>query len=46
MDFDAAGNYCLYVTTMKAMNVQNDNPSTPFDNLKDHYVVVFSFTST
>ena len=26
VDFGAADNYCLYVTTMKAMNFHGDNP--------------------
>ena len=26
VDFDTADNYCLYVTTMKAMNYQDDIP--------------------
>ena len=45
VDFDAADNCRLYVTTMKAMNFQDDIPSIPIDNLKDHYVLVFDFTS-
>ena len=45
VDFDATDNCPLYVTTMKAMNFQNDNPLIPFDNLKDQYVLVFDFTS-
>ena len=45
VDFDAADNYRLYVTTMKAMNFQDDNPSIPIDNFKDHYVLVFDLTS-
>ena len=45
VDFDAADNCCLYVTTMKAMDFQDDIPSIPFDNLKDHYVLVFDMTS-
>ena len=36
VDFDAADNCCLYVTTMKAMNFQDDIPSIPIDNSKDH----------
>ena len=36
IDFDAADNCRLYVTTMKAMNFQHDIPSFPIDNLKDH----------
>ena len=30
---------------MKAMNYQDDIPSIPVDNLKDHYVLVFDLTS-
>ena len=35
----------LYVTTMIAMNVQDNIPSIPVDNFKDHYVLVFDLTS-
>ena len=45
VDFDAADNYCPYVTTMKAMNFRDDIPSIPIDNFKDHYVLVFNLTS-
>ena len=45
VDFDAADNCRLYVTTMKAMNFQDDIPSFPVDNFKDHYVLVFDLTS-
>ena len=45
VDFDAADNGGLYVTTMKAMNIQKDIPSIPIDNFKDHYVLVFDLTS-
>ena len=45
LDFDAADNCRPYVTTMKAMNFQDDNPSNPIDNFKDHYVLVFDLTS-
>ena len=45
VDFDAADNCRLYVTTMKAMNFQDDIPSMPIDNFKDHYVLVFDLTS-
>ena len=45
VNFDAADNCRLYVTTMKAMNFQDDNPSMPIDNFKDHYVLVFDLTS-
>ena len=46
VDFDAANNCRLYVTTMKAMNFQDDIPSIPIDNFKDHYVLVFDLTPT
>ena len=45
VDFDAADNCRLYVTTMKAVNFQDDIPSIPIDNFKDHYVLVFDLTS-
>ena len=45
VDFDAADNCCLYVTTMKAMNFQDEVPSIPIDNFKDHYVLVFDLNS-
>ena len=43
--FDAADNCRLYVTTMKAINFQDDIPSIPIDTFKDHYVLVFDLTS-
>ena len=36
-----ADNCRLYVTTMKAMNIQDDIPSITIDDFKDHYVLVF-----
>ena len=45
VDFDAADSCRLYVTTIKAMNFQDDIPSIPSDNFKDHYVLVFDLTS-
>ena len=45
VDFDAAQNCRLNVTTMKAMKFQDDIPSIPIDNFKDHYVPVFDLTS-
>ena len=45
VDYDAADNCRLYVTTMKAMNFEDDIPSIPIDNSKDHYVLVFERTS-
>ena len=44
-DFVTADSHCLYLTTMKAMNFQNDIPSNPIDDFKDHYVLVFDLTS-
>ena len=40
-----ADNCRLYVTRMKAMNFEDHVPSIPIDIFKDHYVVVFDFTS-
>ena len=45
VDFDAADKCRLCVTTMKAMNFQDDIPSIPIDYFKDHYVLVFDLTS-
>ena len=45
VDFDAADNCRLYVTTMKAMNFQDDMPSIPIDNFKDLFVLVFDLNS-
>ena len=45
VDFDNADNCHLYVTTMKAMNFQDDIPSIPIDDFKDHFVLVFDLTS-
>ena len=45
VDFDAADNCRLFVTTMKAMNFQDDIPSIPIDNFKDHSVLLFALTS-
>ena len=44
-DFDTADNCRLFVTTMKAMNFQDDIPSIPIDDFKNHYVLVFDWTS-
>ena len=44
VEFDAADNCHLYVTTAKAMNFQSDIPSIPIDNFEDHYVLVFDLT--
>ena len=45
VDFDTADNFRLYVTTMEAMNFQDNIPSIPIDDLKIHYVLVFDLTS-
>ena len=45
VDFDTADNCRPYVTTMKAMNFQDDIPSIPIDDFKDQYVLVFDLTS-
>ena len=45
VDFDAADACHLYVTTMKAMNFQDDIPSIPIGVFKNHYVLVFALTS-
>ena len=45
VDFDNADNCRLYVTTMKAINFQDDIPSIPIDDFKDHSVLVFDLTS-
>ena len=45
VDFDTADNCRLYVTTMKAMNFQDDIPSISIDDFNDHYVLVFDLTS-
>ena len=42
---DTTYNCRLYVTTMKAMNFQDDIASTPVDNFKDLYVLLFDLTS-
>ena len=45
VDFDAADNCRLYVTTMKAMNFQDDISSIPTDIFNDHFVLVFDLIS-
>ena len=42
---DTTANCRLYVTTMKAVNFQDDVPSISVDNTKGHYVRVFDLTS-
>ena len=44
VDFDAADNCRLYVTTMKTINCRHAIPSIPINNFKDHYVLVFDLT--
>ena len=38
---DTTYNCRLYVTTMEALNFQDDIPSIPVNNFKEHYVLVF-----
>ena len=45
VDYDISDKCRLCVTTMKAMNFQDDIPSIPIDNFQDHYVLVFDLTS-
>ena len=45
VDFDTAVNFCLYMTTMKATNFQDDFPSIPIDDFKDHCAMVYDLTS-
>ena len=45
VDYDTSDNCRLYVTTMKAMNFQDDIPAIPIDNFQDQYVLVFDLTS-
>ena len=35
----------MYITTVKALNFQDDIPSIPVDNFNDPYVLVFDLTS-
>ena len=45
-DNNCSFSYCWqYLTIMNAMNFQDDNPSIPIDDFKDHYVLVFELTS-
>ena len=44
-DFDTADKCRLYVTTVNAMSFQDDIPSIPIDDFKDHYLPVFLLTS-
>ena len=45
VDFDTTDNCRLYVSTMKAVNFQDDLPSIPIDDSKDQYMLVFDLTS-
>ena len=45
VDFETADNCRLYMTTMKAMNFQDDIPSIPIHGSNDHYVLVLDMTS-
>ena len=44
VDFDDAEECRVYVTTTQAMNFQDDIPSIPIDNFKDHWVLLFDLT--
>ena len=46
IEFHAADNCRLYVTTMNAMNFQSDVPSIPVDNFEDQKILVFDLGST
>ena len=43
--FDATDNCHLFVNTMNAQIFQDDIPSIPIDNFKNHYALVFNLTS-
>ena len=45
VDLNAADICRLYGSTMKAMNVQDDIPSIQIDIFKEHYLLMFDFTS-
>ena len=45
IDLNAANICRLYVTTMKAMNFEEDIPSITLEKFKDHYVLVFGLNS-
>ena len=45
VDFDTAYNCRLSVTTIKAVNFQDDMPSIPIDDFKDHRLLVFDLLS-
>ena len=42
---DTTDNSRLYITTMKAMNFEDEIPSIPIDNFKHQYVLVFDLAS-
>ena len=44
VNFEDADIFCLYVTTMKAMNFQDNISSIPIDHFNDHCVLVVSLT--
>ena len=45
VNFDDADNCRVHVTTMKAMNFEDDIPSIPNDKFRDHCLLVFDLTS-
>ena len=45
LNFDAADNCRSYITAIKTMNCQDDFPSIPTDQFKNHFVLVLDLTS-
>ena len=45
VSIDTTNNCRAYVTTMKAMNFNEEIPALPNDLFTDHYVLVFDLTS-
>ena len=45
VNHDTTDNCRLYVTILKSVNFQDDFPSIPVHDFKNHYVLVFDLTS-
>ena len=45
VDFDAADNFCRYLTTMEARIFQDEITSFPIDNFRNLYELLFDLTS-
>ena len=45
VDLNTEDDCRAYVTTMKAMNFNEEIPALPYDKYKDHYILVFDLTS-